>query len=151
MRVLPSALGLLLLSSALCAQPLTDFTPQMADELRARLSNADLAAGEAYFARKCATCHDAAADGIDFTGPLLWQVLGRPVAARTSFSYSKAMQALQTRDMSWDYATLDYYLKDTKAALPGRAMNFSGVADAQQRADLILYLRSLSAIPQALP
>ncbi|WP_071872229.1 c-type cytochrome [Atopomonas hussainii] len=148
MRVL--VIGVLLgwLSPTLAGQPLTEYQPPLDEGLRARLQAADSRAGEAFFARKCAQCHDAAADGIDFTGPLLWNVVNRPIAAREGFNYSAAMRAINGR---WDLATLDYYLADTKRAIPGRSMNFGGISDAELRASVLLYLRSLSDAPEPLP
>ncbi len=148
MRTLVIGMLLCGLSPMLAGQPLSEYQPPLDDALRARLQAADSRAGETFFARKCAQCHDAAADGIDFTGPLLWNVVNRPIAARAGFNYSAAMRATSGR---WDFATLDYYLADTKRAIPGRSMNFGGISDVELRASVLLYLRSLSDAPAPLP
>ena len=43
----------------------------------------------------------------------------------------------------WDEASLDRYLTDPQALVPGNIMPFSGVADEAQRAELIVYLKTL--------
>ena len=83
--VLAAAGGVLLslFSSSGIAQDsetLADFTPVLSDELKAALNNADLAAGEKYFDRKCSTCHDAKEDGQHNMGPRLWGWFGRQAA-----------------------------------------------------------------------
>ncbi|MCP5222181.1 MAG: cytochrome c family protein, partial [Zoogloeaceae bacterium] len=51
----------------------------------------------------------------------------------------------------WTYATLSYYLKDTETAVPGREMNFVGIADDATRANVVAYLRTLNDAPPPLP
>ncbi len=52
---------------------------------------------------------------------------------------------------TWEYARLDAFIANPKAALKGTKMTFKGIKKPEQRADLILYLRSLSGSPLALP
>lgn len=52
---------------------------------------------------------------------------------------------------TWDYATLDVYLANPKTEVPGNKMAFAGVKKPEDRANLIAYLRSLSANPAPLP
>ena len=128
--------------------PLAEAVPPLTPELRGRLAQADLAAGEGYFERKCSQCHDAAKRGGHGKGPHLWGILGRQAASVPGFDFSAAMKSV---GRAWDYAALDYYLADTEQAVPGRAMNFSGIRDAQQRANVVAYLRTLADTPLPLP
>ena len=53
--------------------------------------------------------------------------------------------------ITWDYATLDYYLANTERAVPGKAMNFAGIEDADLRAAVVLHLRKMADKPAKLP
>ena len=110
-------------------------------EFKALLNNADVAEGEEYFMRKCSSCHDAVKSDMHGKGPNLWNVFGRKAGTAVGFDYSEAMR--QSGHI-WDYATLNYYLSNTKRAVPGRKMNFRGIRKDAYRAKLLLFLRSLN-------
>lgn len=128
--------------------PLATFRPSLTPELKARLEQADVAAGARYFERKCSQCHDGEKTGAHAKGPLLWNVFGRRAGTIAGFAFSPAMKAV---GVVWDFATLDYYLADTERAVPGRAMDFAGVADPLLRAAVVLHLSRLNDFPPALP
>ncbi|CAG0966354.1 Cytochrome c2 [Burkholderiales bacterium] len=115
--------------------------------LAGRVAGADAAAGARTFERRCSTCHDVEKDGKHSKGPLLWNVLGRKAATSAGFAYSDAMRR---SGHEWTVATLDYYLADTERAVPGRAMDFTGIPDAKVRADLIAFLRTKGDAPAPL-
>ena len=144
--------GLAIGLAAACAQadpgPLKTYAPPLDPAFAELLHKADLSAGERYFERKCSQCHDGFKDGGDFKGPHLWNVMGRKAAAREGFRYSPAMREVT---QAWTYATLDYYLKDTETAVPGREMNFVGIEDDATRANVIAYIRTLADSPAPLP
>ena len=81
-------------------------------------------------------------------GPTLWGVVDRQIAAVEGFRYS---DALSGKGGQWDYVALDAYLADPKGWAPGNKMAFAGVRKPEDRADLILYLRSLADAPAPLP
>jgi cytochrome c len=124
------------------------FRPAVTPELKARLAQADLAAGEKFFDRKCSQCHDGVKTGGHAKGPFLWNVFGRQAASIPGFEFSEAMKRA---GIAWDYATLDYYLADTERAVPGKAMNFVGIPDPALRAAVIAHLRTLNDVPPPLP
>lgn len=97
----------------------------------------DVAAGKTGFAQ-CAACH--AIDGTNGAGPSLKGVIGRKVGSEPGFRFSRAMKGVT---YSWDAKTLDAYLANPQAAIPGNVMPFSGVADSKARADLVAYLATL--------
>jgi cytochrome c len=118
-----------------------------------RLATADAAKGEATFA-KCKACHtidQGAANGI---GPNLWAVVGEAQAAgRGGFAFSDALKA---KGGKWDFASLDEWLTNPKKYADGTKMSFAGIADAQERANVILYLNSKGSnlplpAPEAVP
>lgn len=129
-------------------ESLRHFTPTLSDEFKGLLRNADTGAGAKFFDKKCATCHDIAQDGINNTGPLLWNVFGRKAGSKEDFEYSDAMRS---SGHTWDFATLNYYLTQTERAVPGRMMNFRGIPDDKIRADLLAYLVEFNDDPPDLP
>jgi cytochrome c len=124
------------------------YRPAVTPELKARLAQADLAAGEKFFDRKCSQCHDGTKTGGHAKGPFLWNLFGRQAASIPGFEFSEAMKRA---GIAWDYATLDYYLADTERAVPGKAMNFVGIPDPALRAAVIAHLRSLNDVSPPLP
>ena len=116
-------------------------------DLATALAAADVEKGRET-ARVCASCHTFDQGGQDRTGPSLWGVVGRDVASREAFAYSSAFIA-QTG--SWTFERLDHYLTNPAKAIPGNKMAFAGFRKAQDRANVIAFLRTLSASPVPLP
>jgi cytochrome c len=87
--------------------------------------------------RACAACHSLE-PGRHRTGPSLAGVLGHP--AGTAPGFRRYSPALKASGIVWDEATLDAWIADPRAFLPGNRMGFRGLPDAQARADLIAYL-----------
>ncbi len=113
----------------------------------ALLGAADVEAGRKV-AKKCAACHSFDKGGRNKVGPNLWDVVGGDIASVEGYRYSKPMAALEG---SWGYQELDRYLADPKAHVPGTKMVFRGLKEAGARANVILFLRSLSDSPAPLP
>ena len=63
------------------------------------------------------------------------------------FSYSAALKAFGGK---WTYEELNGFLKNPKKYIDGTKMSFSGLKKPNDRADVILYLRSLSDNPAPL-
>ncbi len=113
----------------------------------ALLASADPDNG-AKIAKKCLSCHTVDKGGKDKVGPNLWDVVGRPVAAREGFGYSDALKNLGGE---WTYDRLNAFLRNPKEFAPGTKMSFAGLKKAEDRADLIAWLRTLSDAPRPLP
>lgn len=114
------------------------------------LPAADLAAGEAAFAR-CQACHDAHQGGADKIGPNLWGVVGGPVMHRAGFAYSDAMATHKAESPTWGYDELDHFITAPGRYVPGTKMSFAGIRDQQTRINLIAYLRSQGSSGYAIP
>ena len=97
----------------------------------------DAAAGGMAF-QECADCHSPSAS--NGAGPGLLGVVGRRAGKQAGFAYSEAMTK---SGITWDAAALDKFLAAPKKSMPGTSMDFPGVDDAKERADLIAYLQSL--------
>ena len=116
------------------------YQPVLSDEFKEMLRNGDPSEGEAQFMRKCSSCHDHRKDGGNGKGPHLWNIMGRKAGTNPGFQYSDAMR---NSGHVWTYATLNYYLTRTDRAVPGRIMDFRGISKDSERADLLLFIRSL--------
>ena len=102
---------------------------------------ADAVRGEQLYAR-CAACHALASDRV---GPRHCGLLGRRAGSVPGFSYTDAMK---NSKLIWDDKTLDRFLAKPMAVVPGTSMTNDGVPDAQDRADLIAYLRKAGSGPE---
>jgi cytochrome c len=98
----------------------------------------DAEAGKTAF-KKCALCHTTEA-GKNKVGPSLFGVVGRKSGSLDGFSYSESMKKF---DHAWDEQTLDTYLADPRATVPGTKMIFPGIKDEKERQDVIAYLETL--------
>jgi len=119
-----------------------------ADGMVAMMASADEAAGQKV-AKKCASCHTFDQGGANKIGPNLWNVIDRPIASIEGFKYSDALQGMSSD--AWTYDSLDAYLEKPKDFAPGTKMSFAGLKKPEDRANLILYMRSMSDSPAPLP
>ncbi len=113
--------------------------------LPVRLASADAKKGEDV-AKKCQSCHTFNQGGPTRVGPNLFGVVGRAKASLAGFAYSDALKKVGG---DWTYDDLDKWIAKPTSYAPGTKMAFAGIADGQDRADVIAYLRSIS--PQAPP
>ncbi len=111
------------------------------------LPKADVAGGKAISAR-CEQCHDISKGGPNKIGPELWGIVGRQRAEEAGFSYSSAMSSDHN---VWTFDKLFRYLKSPQAVVPGTKMNFAGLRSADDRINLIAFLRTQSDSPVAIP
>jgi cytochrome c len=102
-------------------------------------------------ARKCSSCHVFEEGGANRVGPVMWDVVNRPKGAVDGFGYSDAMMEVAAEGQVWGYDELDGFLENPRDYMPGTSMGFAGIRSPEERASLILYLRSLSGDPAPLP
>ena len=124
-----------------------DEAEEPAMSLAALLAEADPAKGQKVF-KKCAACHTVDEGGKNKIGPNLWNVVNRTIASHEGFSYSDAMAA---QEGAWDFERLNQFIAAPKGTVPGTKMAFKGVSRDGDRANVLAYLRSLSAEPVELP
>lgn len=119
-------------------------------DIQTLLASADVAAGEAVFA-KCAACHTVNAGGANGIGPNLYGVMGEAIAqGRGGFAFS---DALKSHGGTWDWANMNAWLTSPRRFANGTKMSFAGLSSAEDRANLMAYLNaqgsnlSLPAVP----
>ena len=103
-------------------------------------ASADPGSGQPKAFAQCTACHqvkDGAPAGI---GPDLVGVFGAPAGSRGDFKYSAA---LTNSGVVWDKATLDAFLANPQKVVPGTMMAFGGIANADQRKEVVGYLATL--------
>jgi cytochrome c len=93
--------------------------------------------GRALFDKQCAGCHSLTKN---HEGPQLQGVYGRAAGGAAGFAYSAALRKAR---IVWDENSLDKWLANPDAFVPGNDMDFL-VAGAQQRRDIIAYLKKVS-------
>jgi cytochrome c len=106
----------------------------------AAASAGDAAHGEEIYNSRCVACHSPDANRV---GPRHRGVVGRKAGSLPDFNYSKAVK---NSGIVWDEQTLDKWLTNPQAFIPGQRMNFK-VADPTVRADIIAYLKTLTIAP----
>lgn len=99
----------------------------------------DAEAGKELFAKKCAACHTVE-PGKNKMGPSLAGVVGRKAGAVEGYSYS---EPLKSSGKTWDEATLDAWIKEPKAVIPGTKMIFPGIPADADRANIVAYLATV--------
>ena len=98
-------------------------------------ADGDTARGEARF-QDCAACHKLEA-GVNNVGPSLHGIFMRKAGEIADFRYSPAMKR---SGIVWTPETLEKFIADPQAMVPGNRMPYAGMAGASDRADLIAYL-----------
>ncbi len=123
--------------------------PAAAEPINTLLAAANVDNGRALATRQCGACHTFTDGGRNGVGPNLWNIVNKGHAQAAGFNYSNANRALA--DKPWDYEALNQFIAAPARAMPGTRMAFSGIANTQQRADVIAFLRTLSPSPAPLP
>ena len=109
------------------------------------LSHAAAAAGDpgrgAKVFQACAACHSVKPDE-HMTGPSLAHIWERKAGSAADFlRYS---DAIKSANIVWTQGTLDKWLADPNALVPGTSMTFPGLRAVGDREDVIAYLKAVS-------
>jgi len=101
----------------------------------------DASSGRTLYQTRCSACHSLDFNGV---GPAHRGVFGRMAAQAPGFAYS---DALKSSHLVWNEESLDRWLADPEKVAPGQRMGVN-VPQAQERADLIAYLKQASNAPK---
>jgi cytochrome c len=120
-------------TTAAAVAPVTSSQPTLATAEPSFQGDAER--GEPLYAN-CTSCHSIDDNDI---GPRHRGVVGRKAGTAPDYAYSAALKA---SGIVWDKHTLDRWLTNPSAMVPGTKMFFL-VPDPQARADIIAYLTEL--------
>src|SRR5690349_6990111 len=111
--------------------------PLMGAAVPAHATDGEASRGQRVFGA-CAACHSLQ-PGQNMTGPSLAEVWNRK--AGTLESFNRYSDALKSADIVWNDKTLNEWITDPQHVVPGNQMTFAGIKNAQQRADLLAFLK----------
>ncbi len=111
------------------------------------LATADKGKGEAIF-KKCVSCHSVDKGGANKVGPNLYDIVDKSMASTAGFKYSAALIEKSKSVPKWNYEALTSFLKKPSEYAKGTAMSFAGIEKAEDRANVIEYLRNASDAPK---
>ncbi|WP_308916327.1 cytochrome c family protein [Jannaschia sp. LMIT008] len=97
-------------------------------------ASASAAEGERLW-RQCSACHNL--EGSNATGPYLNGVVGREKGSVDGYNYSDALLGL---GQDWTPENLSGFLLNPREYAPGTKMAYRGMAEVEDRANLIAYL-----------
>ncbi len=111
----------------------------------------DAESGEKIF-RKCASCHQVGKGAEHRVGPHLNGIFGRKAGTVDGYErYSEGLVRAGNDGLVWSLEKLHAYLENPKYLVSGTRMNFAGLKDRQDRADVLAYLRRFSDNPANIP
>jgi cytochrome c len=99
----------------------------------------DVERGRLAYEARCGGCHSVQADR---AGPRHAGLFGRLAGSVPGFAYSPALKSSR---VVWNAETIERWLRNPEALIPGQAMGVS-VADAAVRADIVAYLATLGPV-----
>lgn len=100
---------------------------------------------------QCSGCHRIGPDAKNAIGPHLNGVFGRKAASLDGFPYSRSLMRAGRDCLVWTFETLDAYIENPRVFASGTRMSYPGMKDAQDRADLLAFLRQYSDKPRDIP
>lgn len=96
----------------------------------------------------CVSCHSAE-PGVHKSGPSLAEIWGKQAGSIESFG--RYSDAIKESDIAWTEENLDAWLRDPQALIPGTLMRIRAIDSAQDRQDIIAYLKKLASTGAAPP
>ena len=112
------------------------------------LADPDATRGEKLFSQACLACHSLEPDR-NMTGPSLSGIWNRKAGSLPSFH--RYSPALRSSGVVWSDQTLDAWITNPQAFIPGNHMTFPGVAYEQPRADILAFLKEAAQSGQTAP
>jgi len=104
--------------------------------------------GEILFKQRCSVCHQPDPGGKNGVGPALYGAYGRRAGQAPGFPYSDNLKA---SGIIWNAQLLNQWIQKPDSLVPNAKMKLAPVSQAQDRADIIAFLRTKTATPGAAP
>lgn len=101
----------------------------------------DAAHGEVVFKQRCAICHQPDKGGKNGVGPALYGAFGRTAGKAPGFVYSDGLKAAT---FVWTPEKINQWIQKPASLVPGAKMMLAPVTSAQDRSDIIAYLKTKS-------
>ena len=120
----------------------TSTAAQPGAEAGVELSERELARGRILY-MQCRACHAVSGESGAKIGPSLAGIFGQPAASVAG--YDKYSEPLLAADLVWDEATMDAWIRNPAALVPGNLMAYAGMASDDSRALLVRYLQHVTA------
>lgn len=103
---------------------------------------ADIEKGEQLY-RQCQGCHSIGPDAPNGFGPQLNGVFERDAGSVTGYDYSPAFEKTVGQGLRWNNTSMDEFLEAPMDSIRGTRMAFPGVKNADDRKELIEYLKRI--------
>lgn len=123
-------------------------SPKAPEPILRMIEQANIERGR-RLSKACETCHTFGKGEVSLKdGPNLWNIVGVDKASVTEFSYSEDMKE---HGGKWTYEELNEYLWNPKYLIPEGSMDYIGLRRAEDRRDIIGWMRTLSENPTPFP
>ena len=96
----------------------------------------------AWLFQRCYSCHSLDPAERDLSGPTLRGLFGRRAGTVDGFDYSQAIREAARHGLVWSEETLDRFLEDPEALVPGVRMGGVRLRDPVERRTLIRWLQN---------
>src|SRR5208337_2007284 len=97
--------------------------------------------GKAVF-NQCKICHAVGPGAKAGVGPEQNNLVGSVAGSRPGYNYSPAMKEAGAKGLVWNEENIGKFIENPKTVVPGTKMVFPGLKNAQDRADVIAYLKT---------
>ncbi|WGW05557.1 c-type cytochrome [Tropicibacter oceani] len=119
---------------------LDDFDPAMGQPRSFLRAAEGMSNGERQFMRKCSICHALEPGPSRKAGPTLHGIFGRDAGSLPEYTYSETLTTMRIR---WSEQTIDaLFDQGPDHYIPGSKMPMQVISGAEDRADLIAFLKA---------
>lgn len=94
---------------------------------------------------QCKICHAVGPGAKAGVGPEQNNLVGSVAGSRPGYNYSPAMKEAGAKGLAWNEENINKFIENPKTVVPGTKMVFPGLKNAQDRADVIAYLKTQTA------
>ncbi len=101
----------------------------------------DAAHGQVLFKQRCSICHQPDKGGKNGVGPALYGAFGHAAGHSPGFAYTDKLKA---SGIVWTPEKLNQWIQKPASLVPGVKMVLAPVTAAQDRADIIAFLKTES-------